>query len=137
VLQKDFDWSLRTTLEEICKHYLKANGIDGGGRLMIFIDEVIKSRDAQKMLSLICPMMEETFEGFKTVNVLSTTLDPLTLNRLTTESNRIVVAHSLTALDKIEFMFGKPEFGNYVQNSKFFNAFFLGGVCFSSFTYVL
>jgi hypothetical protein len=76
-------------------------------RVIIFLDEILKARNPDESLHLVCEFME-IFSGSdlcKSVDVLSTTLDPEVIINLGTKSNRRASVAPLPAFRNIRKLF--------------------------------
>ena len=77
-------------------------------RVIVAIDEILKSKDAETSLHCACELMDVSrLRGARSIDIISTTLDPGVILLEKTTSNRPVVMVPLPALYSIKLIIPK------------------------------
>lgn len=97
--------SLGSTISAIEKHYRQWKKRAEKSRIVIFVDEAIKSDDPSIVLSTLCSCMDEISSDWKSFDVISTTLMDTMLKNAVSVSNRPLEFIPMPALVSINKLF--------------------------------
>ena len=96
---------LETTLEAIAEHYQTVKKLSDVPRIIVFVDEVSKSKDAKIVLNKLCMQMDRSSRKWKSIDIVSTTLTDTMLKEALANSTRKIQFVSLPVLNSIQELF--------------------------------
>lgn len=92
-------------LEFIAEHHQLTQNTTEKPRIIVFIDEILKAKQPEELLRVICSLMDNAHYYATSLDVLCTTLDPAVLESQRACGGRYVRIIPLPMLRKIDLLF--------------------------------